>query len=165
MEAIKLEGHLGRLAGYELWVATDNSTAEAAFHKGCSTSEALDEMVLQLLEEGIHGNFIVHLFHIAGTQMIELGIDEASQGKLQLGALLPTQGPAIVPLHLGALEHLNRLLEWVQSWVDTEAKVASPANWFHQAQQVGEYSYPLQSQTWIWAPPPAATLDAIEEAG
>jgi hypothetical protein len=48
LEAIRAEARLGRLVGCEVWVATDNSTAEASFYKGRSSIPELDAMVLEL---------------------------------------------------------------------------------------------------------------------
>jgi len=42
LEAIWEEVRLNRLMGPEAWIATDNSTAEAAFTKGRSSSPELD---------------------------------------------------------------------------------------------------------------------------
>jgi len=66
--------------GHEAWIATDNGTAEAAFTKGQPSSPELDKMVLELRELALEGGFILKLFHVAGTTMIALGIDGASQG-------------------------------------------------------------------------------------
>lgn len=165
LEMVRTEAELGRLAGFDIWIATDNSTAEASFHKGRSSSEELDEMVLELRETAILGNFALHLFHVAGTRMIELGIDGASRGEIQLGALIPGHQAGAVPLHLGAIERSESLLEWLQSWCGEDARAASPSDWFWEAQQAGQYDYPPTTTTWIWAPAPAAALDAIEELG
>jgi hypothetical protein len=80
LEAIREEARLGRLVACEVWLATDNSTAEASFYKGRSSSPELDAMVLELRLLAIAGNFVLHLVHIAGTQMIEIGIDALSRG-------------------------------------------------------------------------------------
>jgi hypothetical protein len=87
LEAIGEEACLGHLIGCKVWLTTDNSMAEASFYKGKSSSPDLDAMVLELRLLTIAGNFVLRLVHIAGTRMIELGIDALSQGQLHLGAL------------------------------------------------------------------------------
>jgi hypothetical protein len=67
LEAIREEARRGRLVGFEVWLATDNSTAEASFYKGRSSSPELDSMVLELRLLAIAGNFVLRLVHIAGT--------------------------------------------------------------------------------------------------
>jgi len=145
--------------------ATDNSTAEAAFTKGRSSSPELDEMVLELRELALMGGFMLRLFHVAGMRMIAMGIDDASRGKLDVGALLREGDSSSVPLHLGPVKRSLTIETWVKSWAKMDAKVATPADWLYEAQQAGEHDYPLPSKTWIWSLPPAAALYAIEELG
>jgi len=165
LEAIQEEVRLNRLMGREAWIATDNSTAEAALTKGRSSSPELDEMVLELRELALKGGFILKLFHVAGTRMIALGIDSASRGELHVGALLGEGDSSLVPLHLGPVGRSPAVKTWVQSWARMDARVATPADWLYAAQQAGEYDYPLPSKTWIWSLPPAAALYAIEKLG
>ena len=75
LEAIRSEARTGRMVGCEVWMATNNSTAEVAFYKGRSSSPELNTMVLQLRLLAIAGDFILRLVHIAGTRMIDIGID------------------------------------------------------------------------------------------
>jgi hypothetical protein len=67
VDSVKQERKTGRLAGRELWLATDNSTAAAAYHHGASTSRALHELVTELRSLALRGNFVVNIFHISGT--------------------------------------------------------------------------------------------------
>jgi hypothetical protein len=48
LERLSKEATSGRLVAREVWIATDNSTAEKSFYKGRSTSPELDAMVLEL---------------------------------------------------------------------------------------------------------------------
>ncbi len=45
---VEEEAKAGYLEGSEVWMFTDNSTAESCFHKGGSLSELLHELVLRL---------------------------------------------------------------------------------------------------------------------
>jgi hypothetical protein len=165
LEAIRAEARLGRLVGCEVWMATDNSTAEASFYKGRSSSPELDAMVLELRLLAIAGNFILRLVHIAGTRMIEIGIDGLSRGELQAGDLAKAATAHIIPLHLHPLERSTELTHWLSSWL-SDFSIASPEDWFYRAQGAGCYDAPSRPQDpWVWTLPPAAALTALEELG
>jgi len=165
LEAIRREAARGRLTGKEVWVATDNSTASISAYKGRSGSPLLDKMVLELRLIGMRANCIIRFVHVAGTRMIAFGIDGLSRGEFQVGALL-RQGPrGILPLHLSALDRSPDLACWARSWGGEDLRFAEPADWFYNAQQGGDYGLPQRDETWVWAPPPAAALDALEELG
>jgi hypothetical protein len=165
LEAIREEARLGRLIGCDVWLTTDNSTAEASFYKGRSSSPDLDAMVLELRLLAIAGNFILHLVHIAGTRMIELGIDALSRGELHLGALMGATAARVIPLHLHPLERSEDLKHWLSSWLPSY-KVASPDDWFYNAHGGGHYDIPSEPlDLWVWTLPPAAALIALEELG
>jgi len=146
-------------------MATDNSTAEASFYKGRSSSPELDAMVLELRLLAIAGNFILRLVHIAGTRMIDIGIDGLSRGELQAGDLAKAATAHIIPLHLHPLERSPELAPWLSSWL-SDFSIASPEDWFYQAQGAGRYDAPSRPQDpWVWTLPPAAALIALEELG
>ena len=55
---------------------------------------------------------------------------------------------------------------WLHSWLGEKGfRIAQPADWFHSAQQAGDYESAPKTVTWIWDLPPAAALHAIEELG
>ena len=165
LEAIREEARLGRLVGFDVWLTTDNSTAEASFYKGRSSSPELDAMILELRLLAIAGNFVVHLVHIAGTRMIELGIDALSRGELHLGALADATVARVIPLHLHPLERSEGLSHWLSLWIPSY-EVASPEDWFYNAHEGGRYDIPTRPLVpWIWTLPPAAALIALEELG
>ena len=165
LEAIREESRLERLTACEVWIATDNSTAELAFFKGRSSSKALDEMVLELRLIALKGNFVLRMVHISGTRMIRLGIDGLSRAKYHAGALCDAQEPGIIPLHLDPMARSPQIWPWLESWADGTLEIASPDDWFYRAQQGGEYTQPVHSKTWVWSLPPAAALHALEELG
>ena len=70
----------GRVSGREVWFATDNAVLERAFYKGYSASPFLYDMVEELWALCIRGNFILRIVHVAGTRLIELGVDGLSRG-------------------------------------------------------------------------------------
>jgi hypothetical protein len=69
------------LAGYKIYMFTDNSTAEAAaaFWKGKPVSSRLFELVLQLKRLELDCDVILHVIHISGKRMIAQGTDGLSQ--------------------------------------------------------------------------------------
>jgi hypothetical protein len=122
-------------------------------------------MVLELRLLAIAGNFVLRLVHIAGTRMIELGIDALSRGELHLGALADASLSRVIPLHLHPLERSEGLIHWLSSGLPA-FNVASPDDWFYQAQEGGRYDIPSQPlDPWVWTLPPAAALIALEELG
>ncbi|KAL7567716.1 hypothetical protein ACA910_012051 [Epithemia clementina (nom. ined.)] len=74
-------------AGSELFVFTDNSTAESAFHRGTSKSKLLFNLVLQLRKLEMRGDLFIHVIWVAGTRMIEQGTDGLSRRDLMNGVL------------------------------------------------------------------------------
>ena len=136
-----------------------------AYYKGRSSSPELDAMVLELRILAMRANCVLHLVHIAGTRMIACGVDGLSRGELQVGALLSGGPELMLPLHLTALDRSPGLEAWVKSWAGESVQVATPEDWFYSAQQGGDYSMPQRDKTWLWAPPPAAAITALEQLG
>jgi hypothetical protein len=60
----------GKLDGCEVFVFTENTTAEAAFYKGNSSSQHLYELVLRLRELEMMGNLRLHVVHVSGMRMM-----------------------------------------------------------------------------------------------
>ena len=65
----------GKLRDCELFLLTDNLVADYIYYKGTSTSRLLNELVLRLRKLQMKGDLILHVIHVAGTRMIESGID------------------------------------------------------------------------------------------
>jgi hypothetical protein len=73
-----------RLRTSELFMFTDNSTAEAAFHHGTSFNPVLFELVLRLKKLEMSAGLKIHLRHVLGLRMIETSIDGLSMGSSSL---------------------------------------------------------------------------------
>jgi hypothetical protein len=142
------------------WLATDNSTAVAAYHKGTTSSEKLQDMVTELRNLTITGNFVLNVFHIAGTRMIQIGIDGLSRGEMQLGALASTPTSA-APLHLSALERSPALLGWLHEWLGFNSNIAKPEDWFYAAQQAG--SEDGHREYWVFMVPLEIALSKMHK--
>jgi len=171
LEKMKEEGDL---SGTEVYVFTDNSTAELAFFKGTSKSLKLHELVLRLrlLEGSAHCK--IHFVHVAGTRMIAQGADGLSRGNLTEGVMGGWNMGDYVPLHLGALERSEKLEGWIRSWCESskhKAEVLKPEGWFERGHDLvggttnsdGMWVPEYKNGIYIWAPPPAAAEAALEQ--
>jgi hypothetical protein len=66
VEGIKAEVEEGRLRNAELFMFTDNSTAEAAFYRGTLSNKELFKLVLRLKKLEMTAGIKIHLIHISG---------------------------------------------------------------------------------------------------
>ncbi len=64
------EAKAGRLKDCELYVFTDNSTAEGCFYRGNSKSVHLHALVLELRTLEMTYGMTIHVIHIAGSRMM-----------------------------------------------------------------------------------------------
>lgn len=147
----------GVLKDSEVFVFTDNSTAESAFFKGTSSSQALLDLILRLQCVQLHGEVMLHFVHVSGKRMISQGTDGLSRGVNTEGAMGGQDFLSFVPLHLSAREREPALLEeWVNGWFwhDPKPTWLTPEGWYHEG-HVTDYS--------VWTPAPAAAEAAIEQ--
>ena len=70
----------GRLTDVEVFMFTENSTAEVAFWKGTSRSKKLCDLVLRLRCLEKETDAILHVVHVSGKRMIATGVDGLSRG-------------------------------------------------------------------------------------
>ena len=68
----------GELHNREIFLFTDNAVAEYAYYKRNSTSLVLFELVLRMYKLTMKRDCIIHVLHIPGTLMIEIGVDGLS---------------------------------------------------------------------------------------
>jgi hypothetical protein len=171
VETLELEAMEGRLHGCEIFMFTDNSTAEAAFFKGTSSSILLFNLVLRLRKLEVDQQCLLHLVHVAGTRMIGQGSDGLSRGNLTEGVMLGRTMTSYVPLSDTALERSTGLEMWIRSWAGSDLEVLSPRDWFSRGQGIAGYSISKENVclpsykagTFLWAPAPAVASVAIEE--
>ena len=79
----------GLLVNAELFLCTDNFVSEAAYYNGGSNrNPELNDLIFRLWNLQMKGNFVVYLIHIAGTRMINSGIDGLSRGDKAEGIAL-----------------------------------------------------------------------------
>lgn len=152
----------GRFVGLDLWFFTDNEVFERAFYKGYSSSPDLYAMIEELWSLCVKGNFILHVVHVAGTRMIDTGIDGLSRGDVELQHLTRPLRHS-VPLHLSPTERSPELSKWIRHWSNPEAKLAEPLDWIYNAQMGGTHHLNAKPVDWIWDLAPGAALHAMEE--
>jgi len=147
----------GLLEGTEVFVFTDNTTAEAAFFKGTSSVPGLFELVLRMQRLQMHDKAVLHVTHVAGRRMIAQGTDGLSRGHLSDGVLSGQEFLKFVPLHLTALDRQpDQLTDWIDSWFGIWGKTTwlTPEQWFTSGHQ---------EERCVWTPAPAAADAALEQ--
>jgi hypothetical protein len=101
------------LAGSEIFIFTDNSTAEAAFWKGTSKSRRLFELVLRLKELEMKHELIIHVLHVSGRRMIAQGTDSLSRADHSEGVMQGLDIQAFIPLHLTPTAQEPNIKPWL----------------------------------------------------
>ena len=156
---IKLENDYvnGLLENKEIFVFTDNSTAEAAYFKGTSKSQPLFELILRLQFVHMHAGMALHFVHVAGQRMMDQGTDGLSRGSGL--SMCMTKGDFLqhIPLNLGVLDRQPvEIRDWVDSWFHgpQSNRWLCPEDWFLGGQT---------EDRCIWTPPPAAADAALEQ--
>jgi hypothetical protein len=160
----------------ELFIYTDNTTAEGAYYRGNSSNRLLFQLVLRLHLLEMQASLQLHIVHIAGTRMIVQGTDGLSRGLVFNRAFSHSHDASFrVPLHLSALDRSPPppLLAWVRSWCpDPFINPLSPAEWFTLGHgragftlNIDGIKVPQESTGhWLlWVPPPAAARTALDE--
>ena len=163
----------GNLVGKEIFLFTDNSTSEAAFHNGSSTSEKLFNLVLKLKKLEMHNRTKIHIIHVSGTRMIEQGSDGLSRGNLNVGVMAGKRMLSFVPIHLTALERCPELQPWISSFVGPNAEFLTTEQWFTRGHDLDELNWETNSDgmklptikkgIFVWTPSPCAGEAAVEE--
>jgi hypothetical protein len=92
------------LEGCELFIFTDNTTAEAAFWKGTLKSRKLFELVLRLRKLEMENDMIIHVVHVSGKRMIAKGTDGLSRADHSMGVMQGRSMMEYMPLHSDPLE-------------------------------------------------------------
>ena len=132
---------------------TDNSTAEAAFFKGTSSSELLFELILRLRKIEMTGLCNIYMIHVAGTRMINQGTDGLSRGDKTSGVMSGESMLSFVPLHLTAIDRSVSLKNWLvdlfagEELRDRETLFLGPDNW-PEVLPDGKITYGLLLPQW-----------------
>lgn len=164
---------VGDLQNSEIFIFTDNSTAQGAFYKGNTPSRPLFELILRLRCIEMQAAIKLFVIHVAGSRTISQGMDGLSRGNLSKGIFAQSSMPLHIPLHLSTLDRSVLLQAWVHSLLpDGDGVVLQPEDWFtlgHSIQglQPNTDGIPAPMVTghrWlVWVPPPTVGWAAMEE--
>ena len=164
------------MKGIELFLFTDNGTAEAAFFKGSSKSKKLFQLVLELRQLEVTAACKINFIHVAGTRMIAQGTDGLSRGDLNEGVMKGDPLTSFIPLHRSAMDRQPELKTWVKTFVlpaksGEEIIFLDYEGWFEKGHDIigGErnedniWMPKYRSATYVWSPPPAGAQIAVEQ--
>jgi hypothetical protein len=176
VETVEEEAAEDYLEGGELWIFTDNSTAESCVHKGGSTSAVLHELVVRLRKCELDQGFVIYVVHVAGTRMIAQGTDGLSRGSLLEGVVAGSSMLSFIDLALPAIHRSPKVVDFVRSWAEPvlgEVKVLAPHEWFVEGHGIigGEKdahgiwipSHAVNGRAYLWSPAPVIADVALEE--
>jgi hypothetical protein len=146
------------IRGSELFIFTDNSTAEAAFWKGTSKSKLLFELVLRLKKLEMKHDLHLHVLHVSGKCMIaagpEDGLSRAEHGE---GVMLGKDIRIYIPIPLDLVARESNVGKWIKDITKgRNFKVLDPSGWFDEGHEFGNF---------IWNVPPAACEVVVEQLG
>ena len=114
VESIKGFLHQHGEEGLEMFLFTDNFTAEPAYWKGSSTSESLFDSILELKELEFKTQTIIHLVHVSGRRIIAQGTAGLSRTCHHKGALEGYLFDKYIPLDKSALERKPKLVSMLE---------------------------------------------------
>ncbi len=176
VENIEEEALSGYLMDGELWIFTDNSTAESCFFKGGSSSKLLHKLVLWLRKVELNTNFMLHVVHVVGTRMIAQGTDRLLQGTFLEGVVGGQDMLSFIDLSRSAVKHHPPICTFVESWLDPVLGPATwlrPKEWFVEGHGIVDSqkdsrgiwipTHARNGKAYIWAPPPVIAKVALEE--
>ena len=136
------------MQGIELFIFTDNSTAEKVFWKGYSTSRELSSIVLRMRKLEMENDLLIHVVHVSGSRMVRQGTDGLSRADLSTGVMEGRRMEDFIPLHLSALDRSSSLRSRLLKESDEFGwTILDPEGWYDENHKYGNF---------IWAPPPGS---------
>ena len=152
---LESRARLGELDMAEIFLFTDDTTAENAFWKGSSKSKKLLDLVLRLRQMEMATGLILHIIHVSGTRMIAQGTDGLSRGDHSSGVMQEKHMLNCAPLHLSAVERSRPLVRWLGDVLPHQSHftILQPNDWFDNL---------IGKGPWVWCPAPAAADVVVE---
>ncbi len=97
----------------------------------------------------------LHMSHISGNRMIDIGIDGGSCGNQDAGVLLGFDVRTYIPLDKTAFEMAGEPLEnWLRGWLGRDfSPPLEPIGWFTQEHLPDVH---------LWAPPPGLAFIVLK---
>ena len=140
------------LHGLEIFIFTDNTTAEATFWKGSSKNKDLSDLVLEMRKLEMENDLILHVIHVSGTRMIQQGTDGLSRADHSNGVMSGDSMTQHIPLDETAFQRSPPLLKRFKAhFLNLNLRMLEPRDWFDEHHRFGNF---------VWTPPPAAA-DAV----
>jgi hypothetical protein len=137
VETLETEVEAGNLHNSEVFMMTDNSTAESCFYRGTSSSRKLFDLVLRLHKLEMTSGMVLHIIHVAGTIMIAQGTDGLLRGNLLEGVMKGEDFLGFIPLHLSALQRSPELEDWFKGMFPKgELEILAPEDWFGKGHDI-----------------------------
>ena len=142
--------------GTEVFMFTDNSTAESAFFRGTSTSPLLYELALRTKRLEMRGSIFLRVIWVAGTRMIAQGTDGLSRGDLMTGVMAGSDMLLYVPLNKTVVQRQEGVVDWLMSCAHNVAgwRTLEARDKFDEAFEQGNF---------VWVPPPAIADVAVDQ--
>ena len=175
VETVEEEATAGTLADTELWLFTDNSTAESCFAKGSSKSKLLHELILRLRQAEMRAGLNLHLVHVAGSRMIAQGTDGLSRGMMCEGVMAGRDMLDYIDIARTASSRHPAIREYIRDW--TGIAGLSPLQeeeWFdvghgilggvRDSHGIWLPTHAPNGRVYWWDPPPVIASVALEEA-
>lgn len=157
VESVERWHEAGWLKESELWMFTNNSTAENAFWKGTSKSRHLFDLVLRIKKLEMLGDFAIHVVHISGRRMIHQGTDGISRGDKTEGVMNGGNMLDYVPLDLGVRARNPNIKDWIEEVMgEMTYDMLEPKGWFDGINKEGNF---------VWTPPPSCGEVVLEQLG
>jgi hypothetical protein len=144
---------------------------EAALYKGNSSSKKLFELVLRVRTLEMHESVRIIVSHVSGLRMQAEGTDGTSRGQFREGVNVGENMLDFLPWNEAARERTPLLEPWLRSWMGDGLEFLDPVGWFTRGhdQSGGAYDdkgfwrHKITPGTFVWTPPPAAAIVALEE--
>jgi hypothetical protein len=174
VDTVREEVSTGRIKDCELFMFTDNSTAESCFYWGSSKSTQLHALVLELRVLEITYGMMIHVIHVSGTRMIAQGMNGCLRGSLMEGVMTGQSMLSFVDLAKTAVERRPPLLAWIIGWIGREnLEPLTLEGWFVEGHRIsGGYldghkvwmpSHEAKNGLHLWAPQPPVADAALKE--
>ena len=174
---LECEIEKGNMKGVEVFIFTDNSTAESAYYKGTSSSRLLFDIIFNLRKLEFSRGIKIHFIHVAGTRMIVQGTDGLSRGDLSEGVMKGMDMLSFIPLHLSVFERSKNLKSWFKEWIvpclkkNEKLEFLTVEDWFWRGQDLDSGSKnddnlwipTFKPGIFVWSPAPAAGQFAVEQ--
>jgi len=176
-QSLEVQNEKGSLKGSEVFLFTDNGTAESAYFKGTSSSKKLFQIVMRLRKMEFASGIKINFIHVAGSRIIQQGTDGLSRGGFSEGVMKGISILSFVPLHLTAWERASNLKQWLIDWMtpslkqNESLKFLDAQDWFWRGYDIdggvknndGIWMPTYKSGIFIWSPSPAGGQIAIEQ--